>query len=275
MSIFLMTFSDSEKSEFWDTPMAHMVTCFGNYHFLPLFLSTYSIPRILLEFAPPPKKFQEMRISTTQDFFQRQDIVWVRGWWLVNDRLFRSHLGGFEMSFRQLCAAKVRHRDRWPWRDGRLQSTAGWLFFFFEIERDMMAMKWRWICFWVCFDEFLLKSRMHPETLWKILGKLKIQSQNLTWRLVLLLQLWVCLEKWIAMFQSLLGKCHRHFLLPAAMVFFSDLPTWDSTLLTISESTRYFHARIWTSFLWNWSKKASSTKGEIRGEERDKKLRSW
>lgn len=92
--------------------MAHMVTCFGNYHFLPLFLSTYSIPRILLEFAPPPKKFQEMRISTTQDFFQRQDIVWVRGWWLVNDRLFRSHLGGFEMSFRQLCAAKVRHRDR-------------------------------------------------------------------------------------------------------------------------------------------------------------------
>lgn len=69
MSIFLMTFSDSEKSEFWDTPMAHMVTCFGNYHFLPLFLSTYSIPRILLEFAPPLKNSKKWGFQPRRIFF--------------------------------------------------------------------------------------------------------------------------------------------------------------------------------------------------------------
>ena len=58
-------------------------------------------------------------------------------------RLFRSHLGGFEMSFRQLCAAKVRHRDRYDPHDAMDAMTfCGWLFFFLEIERDMMAMKW-------------------------------------------------------------------------------------------------------------------------------------
>lgn len=274
MSIFLMTFSDSEKSEFWDTPMAHMVTCFGNYHFLPLFLSTYSIPRILLEFAPPLKNSKKWGFQPRRIFFNGRILCGSGdGGWsttVCSGHIWEALRCPFANYVLQKCVTVTDDHDAMDVYSLPLVGC-----FFFEIERDMMAMKWRWICFWVCFDEFLLKSRMHPETLWKILGKLKIQSQNLTWRLVLLLQLWVCLEKWIAMFQSLLGKCHRHFLLPAAMGFFSDLPTWDSTLLTISESTRYFHARIWTSFLWNWSKKASSTKGEIRGEERDKKLRSW
>ena len=121
--------------------------------FFPSSYRLIRFPQILLEFAPPKKKSKKWGNFNHAGFFQRQDIVWVQGMVVVGQvGMVVGQPVDLQVTFGRLwdvLSPTMCCKSASPWpmtmvRDGRVYSLRFVVgcFFFFEIERDMMAMKW-------------------------------------------------------------------------------------------------------------------------------------